>query len=144
MPNKFHLYLIIIFNSKRENHACGKILKEKMSNEFTVIVVGGFNEEYMDSVEVLVMKLMSWTTGPSLTIGNYFASMIELPSCDILLVGGSALSINYLNTMLEHAEDSWQQLDQKLETGRKEFFFFHTIFQTFLSLPTIGSIGTQT
>ena len=113
-------------NSRRENHACGKILKDKMSNEFTVIVAGGFNEEYMDSVEVLDMESMSWTTGPSLTVGTYFASMVEIPSGGVLLVGGSSLTFNYLNTihMLEHAEDSWQELDQKLETGRKEFTAF--------------------
>jgi hypothetical protein len=39
--------------TRRNSHSCGRILKDSKSQEFSIVVAGGWNDEFMSSVEIL-------------------------------------------------------------------------------------------
>jgi hypothetical protein len=57
---------------KRESHSCGKIRRNKESQEMSIIVAGGYNDvsSLLSSVEILDVGSNEWQTGPDLPCGS--------------------------------------------------------------------------
>jgi hypothetical protein len=39
--------------TRRNSHSCGRILKDSKSQDFSIVVAGGWNDEFLSSVEIL-------------------------------------------------------------------------------------------
>jgi hypothetical protein len=52
--------------NKRAAHSCGKIRRNKESQEMSIIVAGGSGGSYLSSVEILDEGSNEWQTGPEL------------------------------------------------------------------------------
>ncbi len=107
---------------KRKLHSCGRIKKNSQSQEFSIIVAGGYEGSYLSSVEILDAGSNEWREGPSLPFGIDEAEMVEDQNGGVVLVGGESDSYKYLDTLfqLPHGgEDAvWTKMEQKLQTGR--------------------------
>jgi hypothetical protein len=115
--------------NKREYHSCGKIRRNKESQEMSIIVVGGFDgSSYLSSVEILDEGSNEWQTGPELSFGIRDAQMVEDQNGGVILFGGFFSSESSLDTLyqLPHGgQDAvWTKMEQKMKTGRRE----HTAF----------------
>ncbi len=64
-------------NIGRHDHSCGRIRTDSGSLEKRVIVVGGYNESFLSSVEVLNTETWTWEFGPELPFGIEEASLVE-------------------------------------------------------------------
>ena len=106
----------------RSLHSCGKLQKESGSSEECVIVAGGENgvEYALNSVEILNFGATEWKTGPSLPSAIFGASVVELSSGGIVLIGGLTDNGTLLDTLyqLSHANSEWVLMSQKLKEGR--------------------------
>jgi hypothetical protein len=109
-------------NFGRDDHSCGRIKTNSSTNQFSVIVVGGFNYTEMVSVEILDEGASEWRNGPDLPFGITEAALVEDPAGGIILVGGKSTDDEYLQTLFrlsDAGEDAkWIEMPQKLKIGR--------------------------
>ena len=113
--------------NKRTYHSCGRIRSNEMSQEMSIIVVGGSDGSYLSSVEILDEDSNEWQTGPELPFGISSSQMVEDQNGGVVLIGGGS-SGDYLDTLyqLPHGgrEAEWTKMQQKLKIGRQQ----HTAF----------------
>jgi hypothetical protein len=63
--------------NKRGYHSCGKISRNKESQEMSIIVAGGLDgSSYLSSVEILHEGSNEWQTGPELPFGINWSQMV--------------------------------------------------------------------
>jgi N-acetylneuraminic acid mutarotase len=110
--------------TKRVYHSCGKIRRNKDSQEMSIIVAGGnAGYSYLSAVEILVEGSNEWQTGPKLPLGIAYSQMIEDQNGGVVLIGGYSPSVGRLDTLyqLSHGgQDAvWTKMEQKLKTGRE-------------------------
>jgi hypothetical protein len=120
--------------NKRRGHSCGTIRKNSQSQEFSVIVAGGWDSnKIFSSVEILDPGSNEWRKGLDLPFGITDAQMVADPNGGVVLVGGRKAAYHYpfkkyLDTLyqLPHggADTEWFEMEQKLETGRAEHVAF--------------------
>ncbi len=119
-----------VLKNKRDSHSCGKIRRNKESQEMSIIVAGGDygGSSYLSSVEILDEGSNEWQTGPDLPIGIGYSQMVEDQNEGIVLIGGYSSPIGSLDTLfhLPHGgQDAvWTKMEQKMEIGR----YAHTAF----------------
>jgi hypothetical protein len=115
--------------NKRDDHSCGKIRRNKESQEMSIIVAGGYDGSYLSSVEILDEGSNEWQTGPELPFGIYGSQMVEDQNGGVVLIGGWSSSLDdNLDTLyqLPHGDQDavWTKMEQKMKTGRRQ----HTAF----------------
>jgi hypothetical protein len=115
--------------NKRASHSCGKIRRNKESQEMSIIVAGGYAYgSSLSSVEILDEGSNGWQTGPELPFGIWLSQMVEDQNGGVVLIGGQSLSFDNLDTLyqLPHGgQDAvWTKMEQKMKTGRR----YHTAF----------------
>ncbi len=115
--------------NKRILHSCGKIRRNKDSQEMSIIVVGGHDgSSKLSSVEILHEGSNEWQTGPELPFGIYGSQMVEDQNGGVVLIGGYSPSAGRLDTLyqLPHGgQDAvWIKMEQKMQTKR----YYHTAF----------------
>jgi N-acetylneuraminic acid mutarotase len=116
--------------NKRLYHSCGKIRRDKDSQEMSIIVAGGSDGyfSYLSSVEILDEGSNEWQTGSELPFGIEWSQMIEDQNGGVVLIGGYSSDVGKLDTLyqLPHGgQDAvWTKMEQKMKTGRRE----HTAF----------------
>jgi hypothetical protein len=114
---------------KRSWHSCGRIRRDNVSQEISIIVAGGSDLICLSSVEILDEDSNEWQTGPELPFGIYQSHMVEDQNGGVVLIGGSSSSVDNLDTLyqLPHGgQDAvWIKMKQKIKkTGRN----WHTAF----------------
>ncbi len=114
---------------KRWYHQCGKIRRNKESQEMSIIVAGGYDgTSYLSSVEILDEGFSKWQTGPALRGGISSSQMVEDQNGGVVLIGGYSPVVVNLDTLyhLPHGgQDAvWTKMEQKMNTGRG----YHTAF----------------
>jgi hypothetical protein len=113
--------------NKRGWHRCGKIKRNKESQEMSIIAAGGYDGSYLSSVEILHEGYNEWQTGPELPLGIIASQMVEDQNGGVVLIGGRS-SVGYLDTLyqLPHGgqDAAWTKMEQKMQTGR----MLHTAF----------------
>ena len=116
--------------NKRIYHRCGKIRRNKMSQEMSIIVAGGSDGvySYLSSVEILDEDSNEWQTGPELPFGIAWSQMVEDQNGGVVLIGGYSYPAGNLDTLyqLPHGgQDAvWTKMEQKMKTARND----HTAF----------------
>ncbi len=114
--------------NKRYIHSCGKIRRNKESQEMSIIVAGGYDGSYLSSVEILDEGSNEWQMGPELPFAIGFSQMVEDQNGGVVLIGGYSTSVGKLDTLyqLPHGglDAVWTKMEQKMKTGRRE----HTAF----------------
>jgi hypothetical protein len=116
--------------NKRESHSCGKIRRNKESQEMSIIVAGGYvvGSSYLSSVEILDEGSYEWQTSPELPFGIRSSQMVEDQNGGVVLIGGTSYPVTNLDTLfhLPHGgQDAvWTKMEQKMQTGR----YVHTAF----------------
>ncbi len=115
--------------NKRFAQSCGKIRRNKESQEMSIIVAGGWvNFLYLSSVEILHEGSNEWQTGPELPLTIYKSEMVEDQNGGVVLIGGLSKSYVTLDTLfqLPHGgQDAvWTKMEQKMNTERES----HTAF----------------
>jgi hypothetical protein len=116
--------------NKREGHSCGKIRRDKDSQEMSTIVAGGSDGFLSDlsSVQILDEGSNEWQMGPELPFTIIGSQMVENQNGGVVLIGGSSSSDYNLDTLyqLPHGgQDAvWTEMEQKMKTGRR----YHTAF----------------
>jgi hypothetical protein len=74
--------------NKRAPAGCGRIRMDSQSQEFSTIVVGGFNgASKLSSVELLDDGAKKWRDGPEFPYNIYGPTMVEDPNGGVILVG---------------------------------------------------------
>ncbi len=111
--------------NKRGYHSCGKIRRNKESQEMSIIVAGGSDgSSRLSSVEILDEGSNEWQTGPELPFGIDESQMVEDQNGGVVLIGGQISLFVNLDTLyqLPHGgQDAvWTKMEQKLKTGRRE------------------------
>ncbi len=114
--------------NKRAAHSCGKIRRNKESQEMSIIVAGGYDgSSLLSSVEILDDGSNEWQTGPELPFGIWGSQMVEDQKGGVVLIGGESLS-DYHDTLLQlphGGQDAvWTKMEQKMQKGRT----LHTAF----------------
>ncbi len=114
---------------KRLYHNCGKIRRNKESQEVSIIVAGGHDGfSTLSSVEILDEGSNKWQTGPELPFGIRLSQIVEDQNGGVVLIGGESSSGGYLDTLyqLPHGgQDAvWTKMEQKMKTVRSR----HTAF----------------
>ncbi len=117
---------------KRRFHSCGKIRRNKESQEMSIIVAGGFDGEvvlsFLSSVEILDEGSNEWQTGPELPFGIDLSQMVEDKNGGVVLIGGrssSGFSLDYLYQLPHGGQDAvWTKMEQTMKIGRRQ----HTAF----------------
>ncbi len=116
--------------NKRRYPSCGKIRRNKESQEMSIIVAGGWDGffSFLSSVEILDEGSNVWQTGPKLPFAIYGSQMVEDQNGGVVLIGGESSSVGSLDTLyhLPHGgQDAvWTNMEQKLNIGRH----WHTAF----------------
>jgi hypothetical protein len=116
--------------NKRRYHSCGKIRRNKESQEMSIIVAGGYvhGSSYLSSVEILDEGSNEWQTGSELPFGIDLSQMVEEQNGGVVFIGGESDTASYLDTLyqLSHGgQDAvWTKMEQKMKTGRS----YHTAF----------------
>jgi hypothetical protein len=115
--------------NKRWYHSCGKIRRNKESQEMSIIVAGGYDgSSILSTVEILDEGSNEWQTGPELLFGIRSAQMVENQNGGVILIGGRTSSDVDLDTLyhLPHGgQDAvWTKMEQKMKIGR----LWHTAF----------------
>jgi hypothetical protein len=85
--------------NKRFYHSCGKIRRNKESQEMSIIVAGGYDVSYLSSVEILDEGSNEWQTGPELPFGVIDSPMVEDQNGGVVLIGGESSSVDNLDTL---------------------------------------------
>jgi hypothetical protein len=114
--------------NKRYLHSCGRIRRNKESQEMSIIVAGGYDSSsYLSSVEILDEGSNEWHTGPELPFVITDSQMVEDQNGGVVLIGGSSISV-HLDTLyqLPHGgQDAvWTKMEQKMNTGRRDHSAF--------------------
>jgi hypothetical protein len=109
--------------NKRERHSCGKIRRNKDSQEMSIIVAGGYHyPSYLLSVEILDEGSNEWQTGPKLPFEIDGSQMVEDQNGGVVFIGGYSSPGGNLDTLyqLPHGgQDAvWTKMEQKMTTGR--------------------------
>jgi hypothetical protein len=115
--------------NKRDDHSCGKVRRNKNSQEMSIIVASGGNDSStLSSVEILDEDSNEWQTGSELPFGIWQSQMVEDQNGGVVLIGGFSSSAGNLDTLyqLPHGgQDAiWTKMEQKMKTRR----FLHTAF----------------
>jgi hypothetical protein len=115
--------------NKRRWHSCGKIRRNKESQEMSIIVAGGYYDgNLLSSVEIMDEGSNEWQTGPELPFRITDSKMVEDQNGGVVLIGGRSESIRNLDTLyqLPHGglDAVWTKMEQKMKTGR----YSHTAF----------------
>jgi N-acetylneuraminic acid mutarotase len=115
--------------NKRYLHSCGKIKRNKESQEMSIIVAGSYyGSSYLSSVQILDEGSNEWQTGPELPFGIHISQMVEDQNGGVVLIGGESSSVSNLDNLyqLPHGgqDAAWTKMEQKMKTGRKD----HTAF----------------
>jgi hypothetical protein len=115
--------------NKRYFHSCGKIRRNKESQEMSIIVAGGWDgSSIVSSVEILDEGANEWQTGPELPFVIAASQMVEDQNGGVVLIGGYSYSVGNLDTLyqLPHGgqDAAWIKMEQKMITGRRD----HTAF----------------
>ncbi len=110
--------------NERGYHSCGKIRRNKESQEMSIIVAGGFaGSSRLSSVEILYEGSNEWQTGPELPIGIVGSQMVEDQNGGVFLIGGLSSSDVNLDTLyqLPHGgQDAvWTKMEQKMKNERR-------------------------
>jgi hypothetical protein len=113
----------------RRLHSCGKIRRNKESQEMSIIVAGGYDgSSLLSSVEILDEGSNEWETGPELPFGIGSSQMVEDQNGGVVLIGGQLSSIDNLDTLyqLPHGvQDAvWSEMKQKMKTERSSHSAF--------------------
>ncbi len=114
----------------RRYHSCGKIRRNKESQEMSIIFAGGYDDSssILSSVEILDEGSNEWLIGPELPLGISSSQMVEDQNGGVVLIGGLSSSNVKLDTLyqLPHGgQDAvWTKMEQKMITGR----YSHTAF----------------
>jgi hypothetical protein len=113
--------------NERASRSCGKIRRNKESQEMSIIVVGGYDgSSYLSSVEILDEGSNKWQTGPELPFGIEDSQMVEDQNGGVVLIGGTSYPVTNLDILyqLPHGgQDAvWTKMEQKMKTGR----FWHS------------------
>jgi hypothetical protein len=115
---------------RRAHHSCGKIRRNKESQEMSIIVAGGSDRDfsYLSSVEILHEGSNEWQFGPELPFGITNSQMVEAQNGGVVLIGGESSSVDNLDTLyqLPNAgwDSVWTKMQQKLKTGRRHLMAF--------------------
>ncbi len=124
---------------KRVYHSCGKIRRNKESQEMSIIVAGGLYGGYYDSygyhdpsllssVEILHEGSNEWQTGPALPFEIWESQMVEDQNGGVVLIGGRSSGYVTLDTIYQLPHGGlnavWTKMEQKMKTGRSR----HTAF----------------
>jgi hypothetical protein len=109
--------------NRRWYHSCGKIRRNKDSQEMSIIAAGGYDgSSILSSVEILHEGSNEWETGPELPFGIDNSQMVEDQNGGVILIGGYSPSVGTLDTLyqLPHGgQDAvWTKMEQKMKTGR--------------------------
>jgi hypothetical protein len=112
--------------NKRGYHSCGKIRRNKESQEMSIIVAGGYDgSSILSSVEILDEDSNEWQTGPELPFGIGLSQMVEDQNGGVVLIGGESSSVGTLDTLyqLPHGgkDAVWTKMEQKMKTGRSGY-----------------------
>ncbi len=115
--------------NKRGHHSCGKIRRNKESQEMSIIVAGGWDgSSLLSSVEILDEGSNEWHTGPELPFGIDNSQLVEDQNGGVVLIGGRSFSVGNLDTLyqLPHGgQDAvWTKMEQKMNFERWQ----HTAF----------------
>ncbi len=106
--------------NERFLHSCGKIRRNKESQEMSIIVAGGYAGFFssLSSVEILDEGSNEWQTAPELPFGIGHSQMVEDQNGGVVLIGG----LGNLDTIyhLPHGgqDANWTKLEQTMQTGR--------------------------
>ncbi len=110
--------------NKRGYHSCGKIRRNKESQEMSIIVAGGDDggSSYLSSVEILDEGSNEWQTGPELPFGISFSQMVEDQNGGVVFIGGYSSLVGRRDTLyqLPHGGEDvvWTKMEQKMKTVR--------------------------
>jgi hypothetical protein len=112
--------------NKRISHSCGRIRRNKESQEMSIIVAGGWDGEssILSSVEILDEGSNEWQTGPELPFGIDESQMVKDQNGGVVLIGGLG-NLDTLYQLPHGGQDAvWTKMEQKMNTGR----YYHTAF----------------
>ncbi len=106
---------------KRAGNSCGKIRRNKESQEMSIIVAGGNDDgSYLSSVEILDEGSNKWQTGPKLPFGIGYSQMVEDQNGGVFLIGGYSSLGEKLGTLyqLPHGgQDAvWIKMELKMKS----------------------------
>jgi hypothetical protein len=111
--------------NKRVDHSCGKIRRNKESQDMSIIVAGGWEalSLYLSSVEILAEGSNEWQTGPELPFGMSDSRMVGDQNGGVVLIGGKSTSSSHnlvtLYQLPHGAQDAvWTKMDQEMKTER--------------------------
>ncbi len=109
--------------NRRRDHSCGKIRRNKESQEMSIIVAGGWDgSSRLSSVEILDEGSSKWQTGSELPFAIYGSQMVEDQNGGVVLIGGESSDGEKLDTLynLPHGglDAVWTKMEQKMKTGR--------------------------
>jgi hypothetical protein len=115
--------------NKRAGHSCGKIRRNKESQDCFIIVAGGNDGfSFLSSVEILDEGSNEWQTGTELPFGINYSQMVEDQNGGVILIGGRSNSVDNLDTLYQFSHGGqdavWTKMEQKMKTGR----LYHTAF----------------
>jgi hypothetical protein len=115
--------------NKRSYHSCGKIKRNKESQEMSIIVAAGYDgSSRLSSVEILHEGSNEWQTGPEHPSEIVGSQMVEDQNGGVVLIGGRSSSDDKLDTLYQlpnGGQDAvWTKMEQKMKTGRGD----HTAF----------------
>jgi hypothetical protein len=88
--------------NKRAGHSCGKIRRNKESQDCFIIVAGGNDGfSFLSSVEILDEGSNEWQTGTELPFGINYSQMVEDQNGGVILIGGRSNSVDNLDTLYQ-------------------------------------------
>jgi N-acetylneuraminic acid mutarotase len=107
----------------RDYFSCGKIRSNKVGQEMSIIVAGGWNgSSALSSVEMLAEGSNLWQIGPELPFGIWRPQMIEDQNGGVVFIGGQSSSGVYLDTLYQLPNGGqgavWTKMNQKMKIGR--------------------------
>jgi hypothetical protein len=86
----------------RSYQSCGRIRRDKKSQEMSTIVAGGWDgSSSLSSVEILDDGSSEWRTGPELPVGIAYSQMAEDQNGGVVLVGGASRANLPLDTLYQ-------------------------------------------
>jgi hypothetical protein len=103
----------------RGGHSCGKIRRNKESQEMSIIVAGGWDgSSRLSSVEIMDEGSNEWRTGPELSIPIYGSRMVEDQNGRVVLIGGLG-NLFTLYQLPHGGQDAvWTKMEQRMKVGR--------------------------
>jgi hypothetical protein len=108
---------------KRSWHSCGKIRRNKESQEMSIIVAGGYDEpSYLSSVEILEEGANDWQAGPDLPLAIGSFQMVQDQNGGAVVIGLSSSKVSLYQLPHGGQDAVWTKMEQKLKTGR----YIHT------------------